>query len=233
MSAELTREQLDELEAAVKGFVGEDWEQGCGDCESQFNVDNGLAIVVDGNHDQVLLDSSDHDCGPEMAAALVAMHNAFPALLQMARDGESLLSENERLRAALHRDKTGLAAALNEVRKIAEGYRWIGDGEWGSYSNEEHTQETLRRETGEALTTISGVALKALVVSGTLTGQALRGEDHLTGARVVLRTIDETADVCPMCLGSRLRVGGEDGVWEEGEIEHRKGCALERETSNG
>lgn len=87
-----------------------------------------------------------------------------------------LLAENERLRDALNRDRTGLAAALAEVRNVAEGYRWIADGEWGSYSWEEHTTETLRRETGWALGSIRDIARKALEASGTLATNAIRGD---------------------------------------------------------
>jgi len=85
MSAELTREQLDHLEAAVKGFVGENWEQGTADDDVHCDGDDGTALVMDWEHLMMLLDCNHHDCGPEMAAAIVAAHNAFPVLLQMAR----------------------------------------------------------------------------------------------------------------------------------------------------
>jgi hypothetical protein len=177
MSAELTADKLDELERVTDGFTcGEPWEQGSEDWDAQAEWGNGTVLVVAGDPQHVIFDCGQHDCGTELAAALVAMHNAFPALLQAAREADTLRGENSRLRDALNRDKTGLAAALVEVRSVAQGYRWIPDGEWGSHSWEEHTTETLRRETGWALGSIEDIARKALEASGTLATNAIRGD---------------------------------------------------------
>jgi hypothetical protein len=105
--------------------------------------------------------------------ALNFVRNAPDAATECER---ALVSEVVRLRDALNRDKTGLAAALVEVRSVAQGYRWIPDGEWGSHSWEEHTTETLRRETGWALGSIEDIARKALEASGTLATNAIRGD---------------------------------------------------------
>src|SRR5574342_348092 len=41
--------------------------------------------------------------------------------------------EVDRVRDLIVRDRTGLAAALNEVRRTLRGYDWIPSNEWGSY----------------------------------------------------------------------------------------------------
>jgi hypothetical protein len=121
MSDELTSEQLDELESAVKGFVGVDWEQGCGDCEANFGVENGRAAVVDEEHLGVLLDCSDHDCGPEMAAALVAMHKAFPALLRMAQSSIQLRKRMAECMTALRAEQENTAQRAREMADTMGG----------------------------------------------------------------------------------------------------------------
>jgi hypothetical protein len=84
-------------------------------------------------------------------------------------------AEVARLREALNIDKTGLASGLNEVRTIAQGYLWLGEpGSWGSYSYEEHTCKTLRREIGESLDAILATVEKHLRASGELVQQTLR-----------------------------------------------------------
>lgn len=71
-------------------------------------------------------------------------------------------------RAAIDRDRTGLAKALNEVQKEVQAYRWIPAGEWGSYSSEERTATTLRREVANCFESILKVAATALIESGRL-----------------------------------------------------------------
>lgn len=81
----LTVSQLDALAKAVEGFVGEDWEQGDEQWDSFAEWGDGKVLVLAGDPLQVIFDCGNHDCGVEMAAAMVAMHNALPALLGMAR----------------------------------------------------------------------------------------------------------------------------------------------------
>lgn len=73
------------------------------------------------------------------------------------------------LREALDKDKTGLAHALNAVRKEADARRWVIDGR-GSY---EWDDERYRKETGWALKAIEEIAVNALRASGTLATEAL------------------------------------------------------------
>ncbi|MFA4900851.1 MAG: hypothetical protein WC563_15135 [Brevundimonas sp.] len=49
---------------------------------------------------------------------------------------------------------------------------------------------------------------------------------ELAAAQAVLRWIDNNADDCPVCAGGRVRHGGDDGVWETGEIVHGSKCKL-------
>jgi hypothetical protein len=88
---------------------------------------------------------------------------------------EHLTAEVERLRELINRDRTGLAAGLNAVLKVVEGYRWLAAGEWASYSHEEHTQETLRREIGWAFDALAEIASRHLRQSGLRADAAFQG----------------------------------------------------------
>lgn len=84
-SRELTTEDIEALERITKGFVARDgfsWRQG-GEDDRVFT--EASATIWGGDPEEMILDCSDHDCGPELAAALVAMRNAFPALLTIAK----------------------------------------------------------------------------------------------------------------------------------------------------
>lgn len=70
----MTPAELDSLEAAVKGCVGDDWSTG-DDSSCEVYTDKGTLVM----------DLCDHDYGPEIATGVVAMHNALPALIEMAR----------------------------------------------------------------------------------------------------------------------------------------------------
>ena len=92
----------------------------------------------------------------------------------LAEECDRLKSENERLRAALNRDKTGLGAALNEIRVEVRGRSWMApDGNWASYSYEDHNTETLRKEIGWAFDAIEKIAADALSASGKLAHETL------------------------------------------------------------
>jgi len=109
-----------------------------------------------------------------LAAELQTWRDGSEAFARAA-EVERMRAENESLRDALNRDRTGLAAALVEVRKVAAGYRWIGEGEWGSYEWQDRTVGTLQKETGNALDKIESIAERALSTSGVLATNAIRG----------------------------------------------------------
>ena len=87
---------------------------------------------------------------------------------------EELRVEIVRLKNLIDRDRTGLADALNAVRRVARGYYWIALGEWGSYELDERTGKTLRKEVGMCLEEIERVAVDALRESGRRAGAAFR-----------------------------------------------------------
>lgn len=90
---------------------------------------------------------------------------------------EALRGALEGARKALDRDRTGLAAALNEAKKIAGGWQWLADGEWGSYDYTQRTEATLRKEVGWCLLAIRKAADDALNASGKLATVAIRDID--------------------------------------------------------
>ena len=85
------------------------------------------------------------------------------------KEEKELRAENVRLRAALHRDRTGLAGALDAVRREVDGRAWILDGR-GNY---EWDDERYRAEAGYALHEIARICNEALTASGNLAQQAL------------------------------------------------------------
>ena len=91
----------------------------------------------------------------------------------LKRERDRLARRVDELKAALDRDKTGLAHALARVREIARMYAWIPAGEWGCYDYTKQTCETLRAEVGNAFDEIITTAEKALVDSGTRATNAI------------------------------------------------------------
>lgn len=87
-----------------------------------------------------------------------------------------LLKENERLRAAINLDRTGLAMALERIVKAVRGWSWIPEGSNGAYSDDEPEPVWLRKEAGYLMDKVSAIALSALRDSGDVAAKALRGE---------------------------------------------------------
>lgn len=91
-------------------------------------------------------------------------------LLGLADAVPDLVAEVERLRAALDRDRTGLAGALCKVLVEVGARRWVVSGR-GSYA---YDDDTYRKETGFALDAIENIARDALSTSGALAHEALK-----------------------------------------------------------
>lgn len=69
-------------------------------------------------------------------------------------------------RNIINTDRSGLAMALERVRRVAEGYSWIPHNEWGSYDHTERTTTTLQKEVGHLIDEIDNIAGLALNQSG-------------------------------------------------------------------
>ena len=69
-------------------------------------------------------------------------------------------------RNIINTDRSGLAMALERVRRVAEGYSWIPHKEWGSYDHTERTTATLQKEVGHLIEEIDSIAGLALNQSG-------------------------------------------------------------------
>ena len=98
----------------------------------------------------------------ELAAAL----ESDRALLQEAQ------AEVLRVRDLIDRDRTGLAQAIDEMVKEAQGRLWIVEGR-GSY---EWDDERYRKEAGHALKAIVALGKAALLASGKLADAAFHTE---------------------------------------------------------
>lgn len=142
-----------------------------------------------------------------LAEAEADRRYAAEALRRTAERVAEAEKERERLRALLDRDHTGLASALNAIRRTAAGYRWIPAGELGSYSaagcgeGEELTEEVLRREVGWCLDQIQKTAVTALGESGTRAGAAFIPElDKLSAAESRATAAEERVRELEMAL---------------------------------
>ena len=85
---------------------------------------------------------------------------------------DELRAEVVRLRALIHRDQTGLAAALCDVVKEASARLWVVDGR-GAYAWDD---DRYRQETGLALRAVIEIAKRALGESGALADSAFHPE---------------------------------------------------------
>jgi hypothetical protein len=84
--------------------------------------------------------------------------------------------ERDELKRAINRDRTGLGLGLAAVRRIANGYAWIANGEWASYDYTQQNEVTLRSEVGFLIEAIENAALSALKASGDLVDAAINGK---------------------------------------------------------
>lgn len=83
---------------------------------------------------------------------------------EAADEIERLRQEVERLKDVLHRDRSGLAAALAEVWRTAGGYAWVAEGR-GPYAWDD---EEYRAEMGRMVREIVTLCSKAIGASGDL-----------------------------------------------------------------
>jgi hypothetical protein len=89
------------------------------------------------------------------------MLERFRRQVERAEDAER---EVERLKDVLHTDRSGLAAALEEVWRTAGGYAWAAEGR-GPY---EYDDEEYRAEIGRMVREICALAQRGLEESGNL-----------------------------------------------------------------
>jgi len=85
-------------------------------------------------------------------------------------------AEVARLKGLIERDRTGLAAGLDAVRKRLASSFWLGnEGEWGSYEWPERTERAWRGEVRQLLEETDSLALAALRASGDRVTEAFHG----------------------------------------------------------
>jgi hypothetical protein len=82
--SDLTKEQLETLRTQTNGFVGTDWKTKSEIGNYYAHDPEQQALVVCDRSDNMVADFGHHDCGTDLATAVAAIHNAFPALLDMA-----------------------------------------------------------------------------------------------------------------------------------------------------
>ena len=106
-----------------------------------------------------------------------------------------LEAEVARVRTLIDIDRTGLAAGLDEVRRIVRGWEWLAEPEGGagSYTYEEWNEATIRREVNDLITSVNAAITTALRESGDRADSAYRPEG--------VRASRETTLVKPASLG--------------------------------
>src|SRR5512147_552883 len=107
------------------------------------------------------------DRGGQFARLFDMLTMARRALKKDAARIAELEQEVRRLRHLIAIDRTGLAAGLDKVRSIVDGFAWLAnDGEWGSYDYTNHSSETLRAEIGACFDQVGEVIEATLKASG-------------------------------------------------------------------
>lgn len=135
----------------------------------------------------------------ELIEDLAAALESDRALLQEAQ------AEVLRVRDLINRDKTGLAQAIDEMVKEAQGRLWIVESR-GSY---EWDDERYRKEAGLALRAVVMLGKKALTNSGALADSAFHPEKD--SDRALLRRLVEAWDKMESRFG-----GDYEGRFAEG-----------------
>jgi hypothetical protein len=119
----------------------------------------------------------------------------LPLLERIARlqaDRARLTRERDELKQAIELDRTGLAIALDNIRKTIVSYGWLPAGEWGCYSWHERTEQNFRAEVGRAFDAISELATDALRKSAALANGAFQGSlDRLLPTDAKTKRIEE------------------------------------------
>lgn len=132
-----------------------------------------------------------------------ALEHAINTPSQYDPTCRALAAEVMRVRDLINRDRTGLASALNGVRRILEGFSWLGeDGVWGCYAWDERRVETLRREFRALFDKASEVISRGLRESGLRAdmafhpsmGDALQELDELRAEVVRLQNVGAEKD---------------------------------------
>lgn len=113
-----------------------------------------------------------HDRRLAPTGELPLVKGALDAQEQAERRASAALERVRILEAALNRDRTGLAAALNDVSKIAKSYSWLAEGEWGNYEVDDRTEEALRTELGWCFDSMHKVIEDGLRTSGRIADRA-------------------------------------------------------------
>lgn len=134
-------------------------------------------------------------------------------------------AEVARVKSLIDRDRTGLAASLDAVRRVANGYFWIAAGEWGSYDYTERTEGTLRAEIGRCLGEILELVQSGLRQSGDRALAAFRPEtqaDRGGLAAAVLREVETFNPDLRHRIAAALREGDVERDQLRGELARAK-----------
>lgn len=113
--------------------------------------------------------STDFALSPLLCALMPHAGHAAASEPTAAQEIVVLQAQIAHLEDALHRDKTGLAAALGQIRATVNGRAWVAEGR-GPY---EWDDDRYRAEAGDALRTVAAIAESALRSSGDLARMAL------------------------------------------------------------
>ena len=150
--------EIERLQNELDNAISESEEAGADDESVQADLQSQITFL-------------EKDVEHWMTRAEVAEHERDAALVEV-----------QRVRDLIDRDRTGLAAALNEVIRYLSAYAWIPSGEWGSYNESERTERALRKEIGWCHDAVEKVAREALQESGRRAHQAFHAQSEAKAA---------------------------------------------------
>jgi hypothetical protein len=96
-------------------------------------------------------------------------------------------AEIVRIKDLIDRDRTGLAAGLNEVKRVAAGWDWLCEGR-GPY---EYDDDRYRMEIGALISKVVDVANAALKASGDRANEAFIPRARLTAQHLTEACAEE------------------------------------------
>ena len=144
------------------------------------------ALVVRGAEGMALYIDGKRVAGPKPwggGSTIYTFKADRDAILTALSAGEGLRDALADARNALHRDRTGLAAALNAIRAEIKGREWLRPGfGWANYGYEKHTADTLREEIGWAFDAMLKILDDALRASGRIADDGVCAADSALAA---------------------------------------------------
>lgn len=138
-------------------------------CEEEFP---GLAHDLRARHTEPAAASAVAEPQPPSDESRLIVDESTNSESEVLR--KRIVELERKVRTVIDVDRTGLAAGLNHLKAIAQGYWWIPEGSWGNYDYTQQTFATLRAEVGHLIQSVVDGADRYLKASGARANEAAR-----------------------------------------------------------